>query len=211
MRNKKELALLLSELKTFEKPKLNLEQYQTDPEVAAQVLWHAFLNKDIKNKTIADMGAGTGILGLGSLILGAKKVYFVDLDSDAIDVAKKNKKQLEKKLNKKLNASFINKDIKHFSKKVDVVIQNPPFGVKKVHKDKYFLLKAMSIAKTIYSIHKITSKTFIERLTKENNFKISQLISLKIPLKKIFSFHKKKTYFVDIGLWKLTENFKNKK
>ncbi len=211
MKNKKELALLLSELKTFEKPKLHLEQYQTDSEIASQILWTAFLNKDIKNKVIADLGSGTGIFGLGALLLGAKKVYFIEIDKEALKLAKQNKKYLEEKLNKKFNVTFINKDIKHFSKKVDTVIQNPPFGVKKAHKDKYFLLKSMSIAKTIYSVHKTTSKNFIARLTKENNYKVTQITKLRLPLRKLFSFHKKKTYFVEIGLWRITENFKNKK
>ncbi len=210
MKNKKELSLLISKIKTFSKPKVVLEQYQTDPEIASQSLWNAYLNKDIKNKTIADLGCGTGIFGLGSLVLGAKKVYFVDIDKEALEIAKENKKFLEEKTNKKFNAVFINKNIINFKNKVDVAIQNPPFGVKRAHTDKLFLLKAMSIAKTVYSFHKMTSKDFISRLAKENNFKIYSVVKIKLPLKSIFKFHRKKTYFVDVGLWKLIENFKNK-
>jgi len=211
MKNKKQLATILSKLKTFEKPKVRLEQYQTDSETASQILWIAYLNRDIKNKIIVDLGCGTGIFGIGSLILGAKKIYFVDIDKEALSLAKENKKYIEKELNKKFNATFINKDIEHFSKKADVVIQNPPFGIKRVHKDKYFLLKAMSLAKVIYSMHKITSKTFIDRLTKENNYKVTHITEIRLPLRRIFSFHKKKNYFVKIGLWRIIENFKNKK
>ena len=35
------------------------------------------MNNDIKDKTIADLGCGTGILGLGAAVLEAKKVYLI--------------------------------------------------------------------------------------------------------------------------------------
>jgi len=203
MKNKKELALILSKLKTFEKPKVHLEQYQTDSEIAAEILWNVYLNNDITNKTIADLGCGTGILGLGALLLGAEKVYFVEIDKKAVGLAKENLKFIEKKINKKLKAHFINKDIKKFSKKVDIIIQNPPFGTKVAHKDKLFLLKGMSLAKVIYSVHKMSSINFIERLTREHGFKVKEIKKLELPIKRLFSFHKKKTYFVDIGFWKI--------
>ena len=76
MRSKKELAILLSKLKTFDTPKTHLEQYSTDSEIAADILWFAYQNKDIEGKKIADFGCGTGILGIGALNLGANKILF---------------------------------------------------------------------------------------------------------------------------------------
>ena len=140
---KRNLAILLSKLKTFESPDIKLEQYQTDSEIAAESLWFTHMNNDIHGKVIADLGCGTGIFGFGALILGAKKVFFVDLDEKAIKVAKENRKFLEKELKKRFNCAFINKDIRSFRNKVDVVIQNPPFGIKRTHTDKLFLMKAM--------------------------------------------------------------------
>jgi putative methylase len=203
--NKKQLALLLSKIKFFEEPDLSLEQYQTDPEIAAEALWFVNMQNDIKGKVIADLGCGTGIFGFGALILGAKKIYFVDVDKGAINLAKENKKILEKKLNKKFNAVFVNKNIKNYNYKVDVVIQNPPFGVKRTHTDKLFLMKAMETAPVIYSFHKLESKDFIKRFVEENNFKIKNLIEMRFPLKARFKFHRKKTYFVDVGFWRITK------
>ena len=78
MITKKQLAILLSKLQVFESPRAELEQYPLDGESASIILWTACQNKDIENKIMADLGCGTGILGLGALLLGAKKVYFID-------------------------------------------------------------------------------------------------------------------------------------
>ena len=200
---KGELAILLSKLEIFNKPKAKLEQYITEAEIAADVLWLAYMNKDLTEKTIADLGCGTGIFGLGALLLGAKKAYMLEIDEETLELAKKNKKFLEKLLGKKLPASLIRKDIRNFKKKADVVIQNPPFGVQKSHTDKLFLLKAMDTAPKIYSFHKIESKNFIKKFTSENGFKSKLIKEYNLPIKQIHFFHTKRIYKVKVGLWKI--------
>jgi len=80
IRSKKDLEIALQSLKGFEKPKIKLEQYSTDPRVAADMLWVAYMNKDLQGgqwgRVIGDFGCGTGILGLGCLLLDAEVVYF---------------------------------------------------------------------------------------------------------------------------------------
>lgn len=205
---KKELAVLLSKLKTFDKPKINLEQYQTEPEIAADALWAAYMNGDVEGKTIVDLGCGTGTFGLGALVLGAKKVYLIEFDKETLRLAKENKKCLEAMLRKKLNAVFLHKDVRSFKKKADVVIQNPPFGVQKTHTDKLFLLKAMETAPIIYSFHKIESKRFIERFTQEYGYKPVSIKEYDLPLKRVYFFHTKRVYKIKVGLWKIVRNRK---
>jgi len=72
MHTKSSLAIELSNLNVFSKAKVKLEQYPTDSEIAADVLWNAYMKDELKGKTIADLGCGTGILGIGALLLGAK-------------------------------------------------------------------------------------------------------------------------------------------
>src|SRR3989344_845623 len=120
MLTKKTLAIELSKLKVFEKPKLTGEQYTTDSEIAAEVLHFAYMDHDIKNNIIADLGCGTGILGIGVLLLEAGFVYFVDNDKEAIEILKDNLSKY--KINKK-KYKIINKYIKDFDENVDVVIQ----------------------------------------------------------------------------------------
>ena len=54
MLTKSGLAIKLSRLKAFSSPKLLSEQYPTDSEVAADVLWAAFMNGDIEGKIVAE-------------------------------------------------------------------------------------------------------------------------------------------------------------
>ena len=175
MRSKKELAIILSKLKDFDFPDTKLEQYSTPSEIAADILWEAYMNGDIHNKIILDAACGPGIFGLGALLLGAKKVYFVDLDKKILKTAKENLKEINKNYDVR-NSIFKQQDIINFKTKVNTVIQNPPFGVQKEHADKTFLKKAMEVCDKIYSIHKIESEGFIRTLSRENNFLLKKII-----------------------------------
>ncbi len=193
--NKKKLAIELSKLEKFENVKPELEQYPTDSELAAHILWNAFMQGDIENKIVADLGCGNGIFGIGALLLGAKVVYFLDVDNGALDVAIRNCK-FE-------NVHFRKMDILEFDEKVDTVVMNPPFGVQQEHADKNFLEKAMEISNSIYSIHKIESKTFIDKLSKENEFEVVGIEAKEIILKKTMKFHKSEKYPTNVGIWML--------
>jgi len=92
-------------------------------------------------------------------------------------------------------------DIKDFNKKIDLVIENPPFGVKKRKADKPFLEKAMELAKKIYSFHKIESKNFIDKLSEENRFIVKDIFLFDFNLRKTMEFHKKKEHKVRVGCW----------
>lgn len=48
------------------------------------------LYENAENQTIADIGCGSGILALGSVLLGAKQVYAVDTDSLATQTCRNN-------------------------------------------------------------------------------------------------------------------------
>ncbi len=194
--NKKQLAIALSKLKDFVEKNIRLEQYRTDSELAALLLWKAFMNNDIKGKIIADFGCGNGILGFGALLLEAKKVYFVDIDEKVIKLVKENTKYFR-------NKEILNIDVKEFDKKIDTIVMNPPFGVQNEHADKEFLLKAFETGKKVYSIHKIESKDFIEKLCGDNNWKVNGIEKVNFIIKKIYKFHKREKYSVKVGIWEL--------
>ena len=48
------------------------------------------LHNNAENQTVADIGCGSGILALGSVLLGAKKVYAVDTDTLATKTCRSN-------------------------------------------------------------------------------------------------------------------------
>jgi len=205
IKSKSSLAILLSKLKVFESPKLKAEQYTTDSEIAADVLWKAYYLDNINNKTIADLGSGTGILGLGALLLGARKVFFIESDRNSIQTAKENVKFLEEETGIKLDekAIFINQDINNFNDKVDTVIQNPPFGTKQKHADKIFLKKAFSLAKIIYTFHKLETVGFVNKISEDYGFDITHLWKFDFSIKAVYSFHKKKIQRIKVGCWRM--------
>lgn len=69
----KKLQCELEDFETFENPKIELEQYTTSSHIAACILHTAqFVYADIENKTVADLGCGSGILCIGAALLDAK-------------------------------------------------------------------------------------------------------------------------------------------
>jgi len=200
---KKELSILLSKLKVFDNPQMKLEQHPTDSEIAGSVLWEAFMQGDIKGKVVADMGCGTGILGLGALLLGAKKAFLVDIDAEAVELAMQNKAFLEKETGQRLNAIFSAGDISVFDEKADVIIMNPPFGTKNENIDTVFLLKAMDLAPIIYSFHKASTKRYIDQLVSESKFEATHYHEYDFPLKMSMEHHKKNVERIKAGLWRI--------
>lgn len=199
--DKKKLEIILSKIDSFDSPDAKKEQYATDSSIAADFLWDN--SKDLKNKIIADFGCGPGVLGIGALILGAKKVFFVDSDKKVVETTRKNLKKIEKNLDVKFNARFLEIDVDEFEEKVDVVIQNPPFGVKEEHADRLFLMKAFECANEIFSFHKMSTNEFVEKIAKDNGFFVERIYRYKLPLKKTFFFHTSRIKFIDVGCWHL--------
>lgn len=193
------LAIELSAIKGFSKPKVSVEQYMTDPEIAATVLWDAYMKGDIKGKRVADLGCGNGMLGIGAMLLGASKVYFVESDSLVIEIAKENVKNMK---SGGLSEFFL-MDVGEFDKKVDTVIMNPPFGVKSEHSDRKFLEKAFSIGDVVYSFHKNETKDFVERFAKDNSFDVGQVIDFEFPLKATMRFHRKRVKKIRVSCFRL--------
>jgi len=206
--SKSTLAIELSKLKGFEKPKVRAEQYETDAEVAAYVLWQASLMGDI-GKVSVDLGCGTGILGIGAFLLGAKKVYFVDIDQKVIERAKENLEKAKSEHSFEGKAIFLCQDINEFNEKADVVFQNPPFGTKVRHSDKIFLEKAIKLAPIVYSFHKTSTKRFVEGFCRDNNCRITHIWRFEFPLKATQRFHKKRIHRIDASCFRIETSLKS--
>jgi len=197
--SKSGLAVRLSKLDVFTAPDPRLEQHPTDSEVASDVLWNAYMLGDIEGLSIADLGCGTGIIGIGALLLNAKEVHFVEQDGKAIETLKKNMQEEDLE-----DSSIIHhEDITDFNKKVDVVIQNPPFGTREKHVDQNFLKKAFSITNVIYSLHKTTTAKFIEELASNNDFKLSHRWDYNFPIKRTMKQHKKDIHRIKVTCFRI--------
>jgi len=196
---KKHLAMALSRLKGFPNPKPELEQYRTPGNVAAELLWLAHSLGDIEGKVIADLGAGTGVLSIGACLLGAEKVYAVEIDENALKTARENARSLSIDC-----IEFINADVSEFSGRVDTVIMNPPFGSQVKHADRPFLIKAFEVSDVVYSIHlaKPEVRTFIESFVRDFGFSITHRVTLPFEIPAQFFFHRKKLERVPVDVYR---------
>ncbi|MBI2666794.1 RsmD family RNA methyltransferase [Candidatus Woesearchaeota archaeon] len=203
--SKRNLTAILSQLKSFEKPSAELEQYATPPEIAVDWIWHMAQSGEVAGKVILDAACGPGILGLGLLLLGAKKVYFLDKDEKIIRICRENYELLKKEYEIGA-AEFVLQDITLLdaeSTGITVVVQNPPFGTKIEHADKKFLEKAFAVAPLVYSMHKWSTQKFVEAVAKDFGFEITSVWKYEFRLPATQSFHKKPVEVVDVGLWKM--------
>lgn len=201
--SKKSLSILLSKLRVFKSPKANLEQYPTDSNVAADALWAAFNIGLIKGKKIIDLGAGTGCLGIGCIALYAKKIDFVEIDENAIELLKINLD--EHQISQKSYNIFVS-DVKAIEGSYDLVVMNPPFGTKQKGTDTTFLEKAFSLSNHVLTFHKTNTSKYIEKITEKNDFKVIFRKDYKFPLKNTMQTHKRKIQRINVTGWILTKN-----
>lgn len=152
MVSKSELKVTLSQLNGFKKPRENLEQYITPVNIAADVIYQAYLAKEIEGNKILDLGCGTGILSIGAAYLGGK-VTGIDVDKTALKIAQSNLEKAEKIFKKKLGVKFKQKDIRNYEQNCDTVLTNPPFGIRsRKNKNLLFLRRACQLGHSVYVI-----------------------------------------------------------
>ncbi|MBW2992622.1 hypothetical protein KY345_05385, partial [Candidatus Woesearchaeota archaeon] len=105
----------------------------------------------------------------------------------------------------KIIVSDINDVDRLIDGKIDVVVQNPPFGTKEKHHDKVFLEKAFSLCNAVYSFHKTITKRFVEAIAKDFGFRISHAWQYDFVIKAVHKFHEKKRYTVDVTVFRLVK------
>lgn len=202
IRSQKHLAITLSYLKTFSNPKAKYEQYSTDSEIAAKLLWMAYMEGNIKEKRIIDLGCGTGILAVGALLLGAKHVVCVDVDPDIYPLLKANMDEVEAPASRWM---FANQNMANCNcYDADTVIMNPPFGTKIPHADKMFLTTALNSAPQIYTLHKTSTEDFVRAFCRDNKLIIEWVEQHSYPLKNTLPKHKKKIERISVSAFHLS-------
>ena len=211
VRSKRELAIFLSKLEVFQKPNVRLEQYPSDGQVAATLLWQAAINGDIEDRHILDLGCGTGILGIGALLLGARKVTFVDIDPTVLKIIENNFEILHEnwEIDTEDKWEFINTPVDQLSiEKEDdmIIVMNPPFGTKLKHADKKFLETAIRYSKTVYSMHKTSTKVFLEAFSKDNDYDLFWFEPMSFPIKQTMQEHRKKIERIDVAIIGMEKN-----
>ena len=147
------LAVLVSGYPGFEKPKPRLEQYVTDPELAARIAFETAIRAC--PAIVADFGVGTGLL-LYAISLTGCLAYGVgiDIDEDAVTSAKRNLS--ERKLLHLVDLVVGDcraPPLRHES--IDIVVSNPPFGMRSERGiDTAFVRAALQVSRvSVISLH----------------------------------------------------------
>lgn len=201
IKKQRHLEMALESISSHPKPKIELEQYHTPSIIASDVLWNAYNLGDIEDKNVIDLGCGTGIFALGSSILGSKCACGIDIDLDALTMARETSEKLG--LNEKIN--FIEMDIKNISPEeimgMDTCIQNPPFGSQlKVKKgaDRIFMEKSIQIANVVYSFHMAETEDFVENYFLNLGGKITHRFYYSFSIPRTYSFHKQEAKKIEV-------------
>jgi putative methylase len=191
---KKQLEIQLERLMGFSNPSAEKEQYATPASVAADLLYLAYLHGDLE--CVCDLGCGTGVLAIGSALLGAK-VVGVEIDPKSLMTARENATRLG------VEVEFIRGDANSVSLKgIKTVVMNPPFGAQKASAgDRAFLRKAVEIANVVYSIHNLGSEGFIRRIVEPCT--IEEIYRIKFPLRRCFAFHSRDVKIIEVELYRI--------
>ena len=174
---------------------VSLEQYATPAHIAATLLWETSEHfGSIRDEVVLDLGCGSGILAIGCLLLGSKFVVAVDVDSNSLEIAKRNAENLGFSSE---DIAFVQQDIRYFNsqslglkEKIQTVVMNPPFGTKdQIGIDAVFVQKALECADTVYSMHKTSTRDFWLKKGLEFGVKVKPLTEVKFNIDYTFQFH----------------------
>ena len=199
----KSLISDLETVETFSDPKEHLEQYQTSPQIAGEMFHYISHNYDLKDYKIADLGCGTGILGIAAALCGCENVFLFDIDEDAIEIAKQNIQNLGLENNIQLMIIDVDylKEWTTLNKYFDIVITNPPFGIRSEKgADVEFLKTASKICNnTIFSLHKLSTINYLKKFYTKNGVKNIKSFSIEYDLPKTYKFHKKANKKIEVA------------
>tara|TARA_B110000495_G_C22884592_1_gene515880 strand:- start:238 stop:852 length:615 start_codon:yes stop_codon:yes gene_type:complete len=202
MRN---LAIQLSNLQNHPCNNVELEQYGIDGNLASRWLSDIVSFGDLfEDCKVLDLGAGNGILGIGSLLLGANSATFIESDSDACEVLSKNLHAHEL-----LNSSeIINYHIDDTNLPIvdaDLIITNPPWGRQIEKADRPFLQTILSNNKTAHILHS-SNATHISNFFRSERWTVEKYGEADFSLPATYSHHNRKRDRTRAGFWRVSPN-----
>ncbi len=199
---KKDLEIWLQQIPSHKDPSPSLEQYSTPATIAADILFTAYSFKDIYQKTVVDLGCGTGTFTLGSAYIGAQKSIGIDIDQGSISSARK----VADDLKVSDRCEFIVSPVEAVDVIGDTVIMNPPFGSQNKGADIPFLEKAFKISHRIYTLHNAKSEDYIRSYITDHDHRIFGEKRYMFPVNKLFSFHRKDRKVFETVLFMIERN-----
>ena len=185
------------------RPRLDLEQYSTSPHLAAQVLCYVEEQfAAISGQVVADFGCGCGVLTVGCGVMEAESVFGFDMDERCIAITLQQSGNVPMPLlelvNMDLSSGLPNRTL------FDTVLMNPPFGTRKPGVDLAFVDLALNTAEQVFSLHKSSTRRYIEKHCAEKSAEAEVLATLRYDLPKTHKIHTKKSVDIEVDLWHFT-------
>lgn len=198
------MAIELSKLKPHPLNSVELEQYATEGDLAAFWLLAIDQLDNLENKTVVDLGSGNGILGLGTVFLGAKRVLLVEADEDACLISKQNSEKINQQFSAQIetiHASIGSQELE-VPKQTDIVVMNPPWGFQTEKADRPLLELAFSLdATAIYVLHSTKAK-HVTAMAKDFGYEGEIVFETDFRLPPMYSHHSKKKSTTDARCWR---------
>jgi putative methylase len=202
-RSRRELEMMIQGIPGYRRPRAELEQYVTDASLVADIVWDAYMRGYLSGKII-DLGCGTGRFALATALMGADYVLCVDIDSDALGIARENSVRLGLH-----NVDFAACDVESMALayQFHVAFQNPPFGIwARRGIDMAFLRKALEVSRIVYTMHKLETMDYVSRSVNLWGFRIDLLGTARITIPRTYNHHTRARYFVGVFVARITRN-----
>ena len=195
--------MLLSGLEPYLSNSVELEQYSTDGNLAARWLTDIAAFGDLSEGcTVADLGAGNGVLGLGALAMGAGRAILVEADQAACDVAKSNAESTGFADSVEVIRAKLGSDSVDLSS-ADVVISNPPWGRQTPRADRPFLEAMIATATPTHLLHSAEA-THIQPLFEDAGWSTERYGEADFALPAVYSHHSRQRGRTRAAFWRLT-------
>lgn len=200
---KSQLEGTLQSVSDFDDPDRDLEQYRTPASVAAHLLALADLQGDIEDRTVVDLGSGTGMLAIGAALRSPARVIGVEMDDSAISVARENVAGLFEA--RKIDWILGDATRVPVNLEGSTVVANPPFGAHEDnrHADRDFLETIATGAAVSYTIHNEGSREFLEAFTMDNGGQITHAYGVEFHVPKQFRHHVARSHAIQAELYRV--------
>lgn len=201
---RRRLAQELAVVAGFEDPRAPLEQYHTPPDLAAHIVHVADLQGDVEDRTVVDLGCGTGMLALGAALRGPDRVIGVDVDPAPLSTAREN----ERRVAARTDVSWVRADATRAPLCPDdpvTVLMNPPFGAQSGNEgaDRAFLETAVDVADVSYSVHNAGSEAFVESFADDEGGEVTHAFAAEFDLPRQFDHHAAESRSIDTEVFRI--------
>ena len=193
--------MLLSSLPPHPCGDIELEQYSTSGDIAASWLAQIAAFGDLStDSSIADLGAGNGILGIGAALMGVSQVVLVEVDEKACFVAFQSIEQACVSDSVEISCKRVDDSLDLSG--ADLIISNPPWGTQKAKSDRPFfdaIIRSNTIAHLMHS----AEATHIEAIFESAGWEVERYWETDFALPAAYSHHYSRQGKTRAGFWRL--------